>query len=86
MAPLILRDALRKIPFEPFRLIQTDGQAYEVRHPDQVAVGATTAVVGVYGPQAQDFPERFTTLDLLHVMRLEPLAVSSQQKGNGQQS
>jgi hypothetical protein len=83
MAPGVLRDALKRTPFQPFRLVQTDGTAYEVRHPDQVWVGLTYAVVGVYGQQSPEFPERFTTLDLLHLMRLEPIPTAPQ--GNGQQ-
>jgi hypothetical protein len=66
-------------------MVQTDGTGYDIRHPDQVVVGLTYASIGVYGQQSQDFPERLITLDLLHLMRLEPLAQPPQTQGNGQQ-
>ena len=34
MAPEDLRDLLRKQPFEPFRLVMTDGVGLDIRHPD----------------------------------------------------
>lgn len=34
MAPENLRDLLRKQPFEPFRLVMTDGVGLDIRHPD----------------------------------------------------
>jgi len=39
MAPEELRDTLKQQPFEPFRLVKTDGVSYEVRHPDLLLVG-----------------------------------------------
>jgi hypothetical protein len=83
MAPGVLREALRQTPFRPFRIVQTDGTSYDVRHPDQVWVAQTYAIVGVYGDQPSQFAERHLTLDLLHLIRLEPLPQPAQ--GNGQQ-
>src|SRR5207249_4891820 len=34
MTPQELRDTLRRQPFEPFRLVMTDGAGYDIRHPD----------------------------------------------------
>jgi hypothetical protein len=84
MSPVVIRDALHERPFRPFFLVQTDGTRYEIRHPDSLFVGQTFAVVGLFGQQAQEFPERYITLDLLHIMRLEPAVVPTPQAGNGQ--
>ncbi len=73
MAPEELRDALHKRPFEPFRLVMTDGQGYEIRHPDLLWVGRRSAMVGLTGQPGQTFYERAVHVDLLHVIRLEPL-------------
>ena len=47
MAPEELRDVLRHQPFEPFRLVMTDGEAYEIRHPD-LALPSTRKLLPVW--------------------------------------
>jgi hypothetical protein len=83
MAPEELRDALRQQPFEPFRLVMTDGIGYEIPHPDLLMVGRRTAVVGVAGQPGQTFYERTVKVDLLHVIRIEPLQAASSPPPNG---
>ena len=73
MAPEELRDVLRTQPFQPFRLVITDGQAHEIRHPDLLWVGRRSAMVGLTGQPGRTFYERAVQVDLLHVIRLEPL-------------
>ncbi|MFI5459416.1 MAG: hypothetical protein ACHRXM_28665 [Isosphaerales bacterium] len=73
MAPEELRGTLKQQPFEPFRLVMTDGVSYEVRHPDLLLVGKRTAVVGLVGEAAQEYFERTIKVDLLHIIRLEPI-------------
>lgn len=68
-----LRDVLRRQPFEPFRLVMTDGAGFEVRHPDLLWVGRRSAMVGLTGDPGQTLYERAVKVDLLHVIRLEPL-------------
>lgn len=46
MVPQELRDILRQQPFEPFRLVMSDGIGYEIRHPDLLWVGQQSAMVG----------------------------------------
>jgi hypothetical protein len=72
-----LRDTLRQQPFEPFRLVMTDGVGYEIRHPDLLWVGRWTAMVGLTGQSGQTFYERAVKVDLGHVIRLEPLEATS---------
>jgi len=55
MNPEELRDTLRHQPFEPFRLVMTDGAGYEIRHPDLLWVGRSTAMVGLTGEPGQTF-------------------------------
>lgn len=83
MAPEELRDALRQQPFEPFRLVMKDGNGFEVRHPDLLMVGQRTATVGLTGQPGQTFYERTIKVDLLHVIRIEPLEAASSPPKNG---
>ena len=52
MAPEELRDVLRHSPFEPFRIVMTDGAAYDIRHPDLFWIGRRIAMVGLTGHPA----------------------------------
>jgi hypothetical protein len=83
MAPEELRDALRQQPFEPFRLVLTDGAGYEIRHPDLLWVGRRSAMVGLTGQPGQTFYERAVRVDLLHIIRLEPLEATPPSTTNG---
>jgi hypothetical protein len=73
MSPEELRDTLRRTPFEPFRLVMTDGTGFDIRHPDLLWVGKRSAMVGLTGDPAQTLYERSVKVDLLHVIRLGPL-------------
>jgi hypothetical protein len=83
MTPLELRNSLRQQPFEPFRLVMTDGEGFEIRHPDLLWIGQTTAYVGLTGEPGQTFFERSVKVDLSHVIRTEPLAAPQQKNRNG---
>jgi hypothetical protein len=71
-----LRAALRRQPFEPFRIHTTDGRSVEVRHPEMMLVAARTAGVGIYDQPASpsSVPERIEIIALIHIVSLEPLA------------
>jgi hypothetical protein len=76
--------ALRRRPFEGFRIEISDGSAYEIRHPELVMVGLASLSIGM-PPKGQDQPvyERVETVSLRHVVKLLPLPQSSA-AGNGQ--
>ena len=78
MAPEDLRELLRKQLFEPFRLVMTDGVGLDIRHPDLLWVGRRIAMVGLTGEPGQTFFERAVQVDLLHVIRIEPLLPAPQ--------
>ncbi len=65
---------LRTKPFQPFRISLSDGQQYEVRHPDNAIVQRSTVLVGIPGPRGPDGPaERVATCALVHITRMEVL-------------
>lgn len=84
MSPRDLLKRVRQRPFIPFRVVVSEGATYDVRHPDFIMVGRDTAVIGIQGDQEQDFYETSVLVDLLHVVRLEPLE-KSKANGNGKQ-
>jgi hypothetical protein len=83
MVPDELRDLLKQQPFEPFRIVLTDGTTYEIRHPDLLWVGLRTAYVGLTGQAAQTYFERSVRIDLLHIIRIEPLTTTPASSDGG---
>lgn len=73
MSPEELHDTLHEQPFEPFRIVLTDGASFDIRDPDLLWVGKRTAYVGLTGQPGQTFFERSVKIDLLHVIRTEPI-------------
>jgi hypothetical protein len=73
MVPEELQELLRRKPFEPFRVVMTDGEGYEIPHPDLLWVGQWTAFVGLTGEPGKTFFERSVKVDLDHIIRVEPL-------------
>ena len=73
MTPEELNDLLRIRPFEAFRLCMTDGEVYEVRHPDALRVAGRTAVVFVRAKDGnlQYVYDRFDIISLPHIVRVE---------------
>ncbi len=70
-----LRDWLRRRPFLPFRIKTSDGDAYEIRHPEMAFVTRAEVVVGI--AERDGIPARHRTLSLLHVTAVEPLDASA---------
>ncbi len=75
-----LIEALQAGPFRPFRIYVSDGGTFDVRHPEMLLVGSHSAVIGIAprrgnGDAGEGYPqmERFTTIDLVHITRLEQL-------------
>ena len=69
------RDLLKQTPFQPFRLVMSSGQSYEVRHPEMAFLSRTSLYVGI--DVADDgVPAEFRICSLLHVTTVEPLSSS----------
>ena len=69
------RDLLGQRPFQPFRLVMSSGERYEVRHPEMAMLTRTSMLVGI--DEADDgIPAEFKICSLLHVATVEPVASS----------
>ena len=70
------QELLTKRPFQPFRLVMSSGQTYEVRHPEMAWLTRSDILVGI--DETDDgVPAEFRICSLLHVSAIEPLSVSA---------
>jgi hypothetical protein len=65
-----IRGYLRREPFEPFVIRMSNGEVYEIRHPECALVMKTKVIVG--------YPEedRTVTCALVHINSVEALQAS----------
>lgn len=76
MTTQTFRDLLRRQPFEPFRLIMSSGETYEVNHPEMAWVAGTDILVGI-GNTEEGVPAKYRICSMLHVTAVEPLRVGA---------
>jgi hypothetical protein len=62
-----IREWLNRRPFDPFVIRLSNGEAYEIRHPENLAIGKTRLIV--VDPQT----DRVTHVALIHVNSIEGL-------------
>lgn len=77
MRPDELVKLLRRRPFIPLCLHMTDGQTYDVRHPDNVIVTRSYAHIGMATDQATGVLEGVEYCSLLHIVRAEELQTAA---------
>jgi hypothetical protein len=75
VTPEELKEFARKQPFEPFRVILTTGDSYDIPHPDLIMVGRRSAIIGVSNEPKGTYYGRTIKVDLLHVVGVEELPV-----------
>ena len=62
-----IREWLNRRPFEPFELRLSNGEAYQVRHPEVVALGKNR--IAIADPET----DHFTHVALIHVNSISAL-------------
>ena len=73
MRPEDVREHLDCRPFEPFRILMSDGETFDVRHPDLCIVARSTVYVGLADPKQRRVAVRVAHCALIHITRIEPL-------------
>jgi hypothetical protein len=73
-----LVELLRKRPFVPLRIHLTDGQTYDIYHPDLVLVLRQRVDIGLPPDSATGVLERVEHCSLLHIGRVEELPPAAQ--------
>ncbi len=67
---------LRHKPFQPLRIIVSEGLRYDIYHPDLVLVGRHDLMIGSPSSENHSIYDRVTRVALVHVVALEELPVS----------
>jgi hypothetical protein len=80
--PRILIDIISDEPFRPFRLHTASGRVFEVRHPEMIKVGKSTATVYQPADGQEDAPHRWQEVSLMLVESVERVDVVKTH-GNG---
>lgn len=66
-----LRERLNRQPFEPFEIRHSDGQIFQVRHPEVVAVLKTKIAIG------DPVTQQFAHVALIHINSIQALQIAS---------
>jgi hypothetical protein len=70
-----VREFLRRTPFEPFRVVMSSGESYNVMHPEMALVSARALVLAL--PESSHAEgERLVFCSYLHIAHLETLKPS----------
>jgi len=67
-----LKARLGRRPFEPFRVVTSSGERYDVRHPENAWLYKSGLIVA-HGGGNGDLPESYADLALLHITAVEKL-------------
>lgn len=81
MTPETVQKHLLHKPFQPFRIVASDGSVYDVHRPQMVLVMQCELIIGLPKP-GERFPKHIACCDLLHVTRIEPIDGDSDRPGN----
>ena len=66
-----IEQAVKKEPFEPFRVVTSSGQAYDVLHPEAVMLLPTKVVIAVPSDGPGSALDSVAICSLLHVSSIE---------------
>jgi hypothetical protein len=78
-----IQSRLRERPFRPLRIVVSEGQQFNVYHPDLVLVGHRDLTIGLPREPSSSIYDRVTRVALVHVVALEDLPMAT--SGNGEQ-
>jgi hypothetical protein len=72
-----LKGLLEASPFLPFRVHLSNGQSFEVKHPDFVALFRSHLLLLVPSPDERTIMDHAEYISLLHIARIEQLPVTA---------
>jgi hypothetical protein len=64
---------VRAAPFAPFRIRLNSGRVFEIRHPEMLKVGRTSAHVYTYASAPEDPYEKVEMISLVLIESIEPI-------------
>jgi hypothetical protein len=77
--PEDIQARLREKPFRPLRIIASEGQRFDIHHPDLVLVGQRDLIIGFPSPGNPGIYDRQTRVALVHIVALEELPLQPTQ-------
>ena len=78
MRPEDILEMLHRRPFGPFRIHLSNGQTYDIRHPEVAFVTRAALVLGIPAPDLPpEIADRATVVALIHINNIEPLPVGA---------
>jgi hypothetical protein len=75
---------LHERPFRPFRIIASEGQVFNIHHPELVVVGVRDMLILFPRPDHPTAYDRVTRVALVHVVSLEDLPTPAGTPDSGQ--
>jgi hypothetical protein len=74
---------MRVRPFQPVRIIVSEGMHFDIKHPDLVLVGRHDVTIGTPDPASPSIYEGVMRVALVHIVALEDLPVPPPASANG---
>jgi hypothetical protein len=75
-----IRERLRTSPFEPFRIVTSSGEHYDILHHDWVLLAKRTLAVGTPKVEGDRNPDGLHLISILHITALEVIATKPKKK------
>jgi len=73
MRPEDVREHIVAEPFEPFRIILSDGATFDIRHPELCIIGRSSLHLVIPDRKHPWMADRVSHCSLIHVTRIEPI-------------
>jgi len=73
------REILRRAPFEPFRVVMSSGESYNVMHPEMAFVTARALILALPDPSSAE-GERIAFCSYLHIAHVETLRPQAERR------
>ena len=71
------QDLLKQQPFQPFRLVMSSGETYEIRHPEMIKLGLNSMLIFTYVSDNPDFYDRWETVSLMLIESITHLETTA---------
>ena len=75
-----IRDRLKTTPFEPFRIVTSSGERYDILHHDWVLLAKRTLAIGTPKTEGDVTPDGLHLISILHITAIEVIPVRSKKK------
>ena len=75
-----IRERLTTHPFEPFRIVTSSGERYDILHHDWVLLAKRTLAVGTPKTEGDRNPDGLHLVSILHITALEVIQTKAKKK------